>query len=228
MKLDFIIPALNEGEGIAKVLNEFPDEEIEEMGFEIRKVVVDGGSEDDTQEKAKENGAEVIVEERPGYGRAYKTGFSNSDADIIVTCDADTTYSLEKVPELVKEVMDGADFISTNRLNSMSKGSMAVKNRLGNEVLNLFSKTLFLSPFRDSQSGMWVFRREILDEIDVNSDGMPFSEEIKLEAHLNNLKVQEHDIKYSTRQGVKELHPWSDGFQNLKFLFEKKWQSLKK
>lgn len=226
MKIDFIVPAINEAEGIAQVLQSFPSEKLEDEGYEINKVVVDGGSDDGTQEIARENGAEVIVEERPGYGRAYKTGFEETDGDIIVTSDADTTYSLDKVPIMVYMVRNGYDFVSSNRLSDMSEGSMGLRNRMGNELLNAFCRIFYRAPFRDSQSGMWCFRRDILDELQVRSDGMPFSQEIKLEAHHRGLNVSELDIKYSRRKGEKELHPWSDGIGNLLHLFSKRLEHL--
>src|SRR5437764_618336 len=77
---------------------------------------------------------------------------------------------------------------------------------------------------RDSQSGMWVFRRSILSEMKLVSDGMAFSEEIKIEA-LKSSKVRfgEISILYTSRLGEVKLNPWRDGFQNLWFLVKKRF-----
>jgi hypothetical protein len=76
---------------------------------------------------------------------------------------------------------------------------------------------------RDSQSGMWVFRRSILKDMQLESDGMSFSEEIKIEA-LKNPRVRfgEISIMYTSRIGEKKLNPWRDGFANLLFLIKKR------
>jgi len=70
---------------------------------------------------------------------------------------------------------------------------------------------------------MWVFRRDVLNKMNLTSDGMAFSEEIKIEAIKNrDIGFREIFISYSQRLGEKKLRPWRDGFQNLMFLFRKR------
>jgi hypothetical protein len=69
-----------------------------------------------------------------------------------------------------------------------------------------------------------VLRRSILKEMKLVSDGMSFSEEIKLEAIRNpRIRFGEISIQYSSRLGEKKLNPWRDGFQNLLFLAKKRF-----
>ena len=83
---------------------------------------------------------------------------------------------------------------------------------------------LFFRWVRDSQSGMWVFRRSILKAMKLEADGMAFSEEIKIEAIRNpGIRFGEIYILYSSRLGEKKLNPWRDGFQNLAFLLKKRF-----
>ena len=72
---------------------------------------------------------------------------------------------------------------------------------------------------------MWVFRRAILKDMRLESDGMAFSEEIKIEA-LKNSRVRfgEISIMYYSRLGETKLNPWKDGVQNLLFLIKKRFQ----
>lgn len=182
-KISIIIPALNEEEGIEGVIQAIPKNELEKMGFDVQILVVDGNSQDRTRELATKAGAEVIIEPRQGYGRAYKTGFAHATGDIIATADADLTYPVEDIPEFVRVLQDeNLDFITTNRFASMEKGVMSFRNRIGNGVLNLATRLLFRLDLRDSQSGMWVFRKDILDRLVLKSDKMSFSEELKIEA----------------------------------------------
>ena len=96
---------------------------------------------------------------------------------------------------------------------------MSFKHKLGNLVLSLAMSLLFFRWVRDSQSGMWVFRRSILKDMKLESDGMAFSEEIKIEALRNpRIRFGEISILYSSRLGETKLNPWRDGFQNLAFL----------
>jgi len=85
--------------------------------------------------------------------------------------------------------------------------------------MNLFFRT----GLKDSQTGMWVFRRSILEKLELESDGMPMSEEIKIEAVKKGFKVKEVPVVYRPRKGEVKLRSWSDGNKNLKFLFHKKF-----
>ena len=83
---------------------------------------------------------------------------------------------------------------------------------------------LFWRWVSDSQSGMWVFRRRALDKMKLESDGMAFSEEIKIEAILNrHIGFREIFINYSQRVGENKLQLWRDGFRNTAFLFKKRF-----
>jgi len=77
---------------------------------------------------------------------------------------------------------------------------------------------------RDSQSGMWVFKKEILDKIkslEEFDDGMPFSEEIKIEMFKNNkIKTKEIPSLLRAREGDVKIESFSDGWRNLKFLLK--------
>jgi hypothetical protein len=71
---------------------------------------------------------------------------------------------------------------------------------------------------------MWVFRRSILKEMKLESDGMSFSEEIKVEALRSpRIRFREISIQYSSRLGETKLNAWRDGFANLAFLVKKRF-----
>src|SRR6202035_5382993 len=69
------------------------------------------------------------------------------------------------------------------------RNAMSFKHKIGNLILSIAMSVLYLRWVRDSQSGMWVFRRSILADMKLESDGMAFSEEIKIEA-LKSSKVR--------------------------------------
>ncbi len=220
MKVSVIIPTLNEEESIGLVLDKIP----KDPKYEWEIIVVDGDSKDRTKEIAREKGAKVIVEKRRGYGRAYKTGFAAATGDIIVTLDGDDTYPAEKITELVEYLIaKNLDFISCERFSKMQKGAMSLTHKIGNKVLTITTRILFGVKIKDSQSGMWVFRREILKDLNLTSDGMPFSEEIKIEA-WKKFRCEEVPIEYRERKGEVKLNTWKDGFRNLSFLFKKRFK----
>jgi len=100
---------------------------------------------------------------------------------------------------------------------------MQLSNQVGNWVLTAAAAVLFGKAIRDSQSGMWVFRRRALERLRLTSDGMAFSEEIKLEAVLKGLRFGEDHIPYGARLGEVKLQKWRDGWINLAFLVRKRF-----
>ena len=220
-----IIPTINEEAGIGLVLDSIP----KVPDLEIEVLVVDTDSTDRTKEIAREKGARVINESRRGYGRAYKTGFENARGDIIVTLDADCTYPAEEIPALVRLLRDEKlDLITGDRLTKMEKGAMSSKHKFGNWVLSTTMNLFFSTGLKDSQSGMWVFRRSILEKLELTSDGMAMSEEIKVEAKRKGFRVKEVPIAYRPRKGEVKLRSWGDGTKNLRFLFRKKFLKSKR
>ena len=214
-----IIPCLNEEQGIESVLRAMPDY-IDEV------IVVDNGSTDRTAAVAASYGAKVVGEDIRGYGRAYKRGFASATCDVIVTLDGDHSYPVDAISYLIGAMQHlNVDFLNASRFPVRDKAAMSMKHRIGNLILSFAMSLLFFRWVRDSQSGMWVFRRSILDKIRLDSDGMAFSEEIKIEAIKHrDIQFAEIPVMYTSRLGEIKLNPWRDGFQNLFFLLTKRFQ----
>ena len=188
---------------------------------------MDGDSTDQTKKIAEQKGATVIVEKRKGYGRAYKTGMPKAKGDIIVTGDADATYPFDHIHTYIQQLIDeNLDFMSTDRFAKLHHGSMSVKHYFGNAVLAWTLRILFLINLRDSQSGMWIFKKQALEKIQSLkkfNDGMPFSEEIKIEMFTNKyIKSKEIPSMLRARAGQVKIESFCDGWKNLKFLFKKR------
>jgi glycosyltransferase involved in cell wall biosynthesis len=212
-----IIPCLNEEQGIERVLRSMPD-------FVDQVIVVDNGSTDRTSHVAASLGAQVIRENVRGYGRSYKRGFADATGDLIVTLDGDHSYPPDALSYLLEAFRHlEVDFLNASRFPVRDRQAMSLKHHFGNLMLSLAMSVLYFRWVRDSQSGMWVFRRSILKDMQLESDGMAFSEEIKIEA-LKNPRVRfgEISIMYTSRIGEKKLNPWRDGLANLLFLIKKR------
>jgi glycosyltransferase involved in cell wall biosynthesis len=213
-----IIPCLNEEQGIERVLRAMPE-------FVDETIVVDNASTDRTSEVAISLGAKVIREDVRGYGRAYKRGFAAATGDLIITLDGDQSYPVDALSYLIEAFLHlGVDFLNASRFPVRDRQAMSFRNKIGNLALSLAMSVLFFRWVRDSQSGMWVFRRSILANMKLESDGMAFSEEIKIEA-LRDARIRfgEISIQYSSRMGETKLNLWRDGFQNLVFLAKKRF-----
>jgi glycosyltransferase involved in cell wall biosynthesis len=220
LQIAVIIPCLNEEQGIEKVLRSMPP-------FVDEVIVVDNDSTDRTSTVASTLGATVINENVRGYGRSYKRGFAHAKGDVIVTLDGDHSYPVDAISYLLEAFLHlEVDFLNASRFPVRDRNAMSFKHKVGNLVLSLVMSVLFLRWVRDSQSGMWVFRRSILEHMRLESDGMAFSEEIKAEAIRNpHVRFGEISIQYSSRLGEIKLNPWRDGLYNLLFLLKKRLSS---
>lgn len=219
LSITAIIPCLNEEQGIEEVLILMPN-------YVDEVIVVDNGSTDRTADVAARYGAKVIREDVRGYGRAYKRGFSHATGDVIVTLDGDHSYPVDAISYLLSAFNHlNADFLNASRFPVRDSNAMSFKHKFGNWILSFTTSLLFFRWVRDSQSGMWVFRRSILAKIRLEADGMAFSEEIKIEAiRRPGIRFEEIPVMYSSRLGEIKLQPWRDGIQNLLFLFKKRLQ----
>jgi glycosyltransferase involved in cell wall biosynthesis len=217
--LSVVIPAYNEAENIEDVIASIPVARLAGLGWSTEIVVVDNNSSDGTGELARACGARVVFQPEKGYGNAYKAGFAAAEGEIIASGDADRTYPFDHLPELLAELdSSGADFLTTDRLHSANRGAMKHSHFWANHVLSFFCRLIFGHDIRDSQSGMWVFHRDVWAGVDVRSPGMAFSQEIKNAAVLAGYKVTETHIEYRVRGGDVKLNSVRDGVRNLAHL----------
>lgn len=216
-----IMPCYNEEEGLVATQKLIPT-------YIDHIVAVNNNSIDKTKEVAEGFGFIVVDEERPGYGSAYKKGFKSfpEDTDIIVTCDADGTYGMNDLEKILDMVIENDyDFINCSRFPLKDENSMYWLNKIGNWGLTTWFNILTFKIIKDSQTGMWVFKKDVLNKIILKSNDMPFSQEIKMEAALNkNIKFGEYNIEYYERTGKTKLNAFKDGWRNLKHLFAKRFK----
>lgn len=213
MNFSIIIPCFNEEESLLEVLKTMPKE-----AYEV--IVVDNNSTDKTGDVARAHGAKVVVEKTQGYGAAIRKGLEVAKGDILVVLDGDGQYPAEKIVEVVLYLQKKKiDFISCARFPLANKKSLPFVRRIGNWLFTATTNILFGLGIKDSQSGMWVFKREVLKKMTLVSDGMPLSEEIKIKAACHpDIIFEEFHIPYYERIGESKLFPLKDGVINLFFL----------
>ena len=222
-KVSIVIPAYNEEKCIGDTLKKLPCKEIKNDGYDIEVIVVDNNCSDNTVRIANDLGAKVVTEIKRGYGHALHRGFVEASGDIIVTIDADNTYPSEEIPFLVK-YLDSfkLDFITTNRFKYLTNDAMKKKNVIGNKILSHTMDFLFWSDVEDSQSGMWVFRKDILSKLKLHWR-TSLSQEIKIEAsRYCKKKFKELPIQYYKRLDEPKLGNLKVGVGNLCDLFVKR------
>jgi len=190
-----VIPAYNEEETIQEVLAH-----IKKIGFSSKIFIVDDGSEDKTYEMALEEGDFVLrhIVNR-GVGAATVTGIMaalQTDAEIIVTFDADLQHDPKDIEMLIKPLIsDEADVtIGSRFLLKESHKEMPFKKVIGNKILSFFTSLLAGRKITDSQSGLRAFKREIIEKITVVCDRYAMASELLVELSRKGLRTIEVPI----------------------------------
>lgn len=211
-KAVIILPALNESKIISKVLRGLP-KRLKGIS-EIKTLVVDDGSDDQTYEKAKSFGVNVSrhVINR-GLGAAIKTGLTwakGQNADIAITFDADGQHDPQDIIRILNPIINKqADLVVGSRFKNRQK--VPLDRLVINWLANVATFLVFGVFSTDSQSGLRAFSKKAIDLIDFKADRMEFSSEILVEAKRNNLKIVEVPIKaiytpYTRAKGQKNLN----------------------
>ena len=116
---------------------------------------------------------------------------------------------------------NSVDFITINRMDQMDSGAMPFSNKIGNVVLTFFTNLLFGLRLKDSQSGMWILRRTVLEKLNLKAHGFPFCQELKIEA-FRKVRSIELSGSYKKRLGKSKLRKSRDGIGNLCSLCKKR------
>lgn len=219
LKVDVIIPTLNESEVIGELLVELSNLK---LPFTVSALVVDGGSSDDTVNICKKARVKVIQQRGRGKGRAMREAVDHSQADIIVFIDGDTTYSVAEMGALLQPLVSGeADMVVGSRLlGEREKGSISALNTLGNRLFNSAINFSMKSNITDSLSGYRAIHRKSFMELILLSDSFEIEVEMMVEALARHYKVVEVPVSYRKRnKGSKtKLSPVDDGVQIAKTL----------
>ncbi|MFC1517792.1 glycosyltransferase family 2 protein [Candidatus Margulisiibacteriota bacterium] len=214
--ISIVLPAYNEAQAIGNVIQDIPLQIIKDLGYTYEIIIIDGHSKDNTIAIAENNNARCYTSPR-GYGRQYKYGYSIAKGKYIISFDTDNSYDPKLIPQMLKLLNnEDYDFISIKR--GFSSDNMRYLNILGNRFLTFIINIFFKLSLSDSQSGMWGIRKSILPNLKLLSNGMSFSEEIKIKA-FQNFKALELPGTYSKRTGTSKLNIIRDGLSNFLFLF---------
>ncbi len=199
-----IIPAVNEGDSIAKVVSEIP-ESVSEI------IVVNNGSTDDTVENAQKAGATVLTENQKGYGYACLKGMEyvsqqSKKPDIIVFIDGDYSDYPEELDKIVAPILEkDIDFVVGSRKKELREpGSMTPQqvfgNRLATFLMRLFFRAKFtdLGPFR-------AIKYEKLKALDMQDKTYGWTVEMQLKILRKKMSYIEVPVRYKRRIGVSKV-----------------------
>lgn len=195
------------------------------QGVELEKeiVVVDDGSSDGTREilaNLDAKGVRVLFHERNnGKGAALRTGFNAVDGDLIIILDADLEYDPQDYHRLLRPIMEGkADVVYGSRfVGGEQHRVLFFWHMVGNKLLTLLSNMLTGLNLTDMESCYKVFRREVLQRINIEENRFGFEPEITAKVARLGVRIYEVGISYAGRtyhEGKKI--GWKDGVSALR------------
>ena len=211
--ISLVIPTLNEGPNLPTVLRGIP-EIVDEV------IVVDGGSTDGTAEIARglRPDALVVVDRRPGKGRAMRTGFEHATGDIIVVIDADGSMDPAEIPAFIGALVAGCEVAKGSRfIQGGGTDDMNNLRRAGNWGLRLTARLAFGGRYSDLCYGYMAFWRRVLPVFDGTADGFEIETFLNVRALAAGLHVTEvASFERRRLHGESNLRTFRDGFRVLR------------
>lgn len=203
MRVDVIIPALDEERALPRVLAEIP------RALVRRVVVADNGSRDRTAEVAREGGAEVVHEPARGYGRACLRAIAHLAADppdVVVFLDGDHSDHPAELPALLGPIAEGrAELVIGSRTRGAAeRGSLTPQQRVGNAIACAALFGLYgarytdLGPFR-------AIRWETLEALGMRDLDYGWTVEMQVKAARLGVPHAEVPVSYRRRIGVSKV-----------------------
>lgn len=221
MKLSIVIPVYNEAGTLRELVRRVA---AVDFGVETQLIFVDDCSTDGTgvvmDELKRENPAWTFLrhEKNQGKGAALRTGFRAATGDIIAIQDADLEYDPKDLCSVIRPIIDGhADVVYGSRfLGGGPHRVVYFWHYLGNRFLTTLSNMLTDLNLTDMEVCYKVFRKQVLDSIQLKEDRFGFEVEVTAKIARGQWRIYEVPVAYYGRNYAEgKKITWKDGFRAL-------------
>ena len=204
-----IVPAFNEEAGLPVVLDKLL--KLTDNSYEV--IVIDDGSTDKTAKVACQFPCQLIRHElNRGKGEALKTGIKNAQGDNVIWIDADDTYPVETIPQMV-DALKNYDIVVGSRV--YGKENIPRFNRFGNWIFRTMIKTIYGFKPYDPCTGLYGAKKFHLELMGLSSKRFAIEPEISIKSSRMKLKMLDIPTQYRSRIGDAKLNAIKVGFEDL-------------
>ncbi len=218
MTVSLIAATINEIDGVRAVLPKIDRAVVDEI------IVVDGGSTDGTVEFCKAQGYTVFTQKERGYGAAMKEAIARAKGDIIIEFPPDGNSLPEKVPDIVKKIREGYDFVIASRY---AEGSRSDDDdpltAAGNWGFTLATNILFFASYTDVLIGFRGYKKAAYDTLHMTATGLDWSIQMPIQFRKKRLRVIDIPAVEPKRiGGIRKMQPFKTGWRILKTLIKER------
>jgi glycosyltransferase involved in cell wall biosynthesis len=219
--VNVLICALNEEESLSRVLSRIPDDWVDEV------IMVDGHSDDNTVQIARQTWPDVKVIYQPGQGKgdALRYGIQQTRGDIIVTLDADGSTDPQDIPRFVEPLLQGYDFVKGSRFRLGLPRNKPLHRILGNWIIAMVFNLLFFRAYTDLCSGYSAFWRRALER--VNLDGGDHEDEPLINVRVRKSKLKVKEVGHLDRgrvRGDSKSPSWRQGLGAIRIIVRERFR----
>lgn len=200
LAVSVVIPVYNERDTVVELVRR-----VQAVGIHQEIILVDDFSMDGTRqilvELAREADVKILFHGyNRGKGASLRTGFQQASGDVVLVQDADLEYNPNDLPKLLAPIESGvADVVYGSRFLENAKQDKSRTHRFGNWMLTQASNLATGQRLTDMETCYKVFRREVLDQLDLEQNRFGFEPEITAKISQLGYRIMEVPISYAPR-----------------------------